>query len=476
LISSTKPKRVISIFVLAMLNVSIMASLRNLPLVAELGYSMIFFFAFVAIFFLIPCALVSAELATGWSKSGGIYVWVREALGDRWGFFAIWMQWVHNVTWYPAILAFVAATLAYIFNPELATNKVFVQSIVLIVFWGMTFINYFGIETSSLVSTIGVIIGTIVPGLFIIAIAVIWVTSGHPVQIPFKPSSIIPDFSHISNLVFLAGLFLAFAGLEVSAAYAGEVKNPQKNYPRAIMISAIIVFFLFMLGALSIGVVIPREKISLVAGLMEALKVYLSFYHLEWLLPTLGVLLVLGAIAEVNSWIMGPVKALYTTSVHGNLPPFFQNLNKHGMPTHLLLFQAIIVTIASFVINFMPNVSTAYWILTAISAQMYLVMYILMFISAIRLRYSHPHVPRIYRIPHPHKGIWVVASVGLLASLFAIAIGFIPPAQLDTGSLVIYDGFLIIGLVAMMAIPLIIYQFRKPSWVPTKSHLHKKIT
>ncbi|MCB1116770.1 MAG: amino acid permease, partial [Chlamydiia bacterium] len=91
MIARSNNKRVISVFVLAMLNVSIMASLRNLPLVAELGYKMIFFFAVVAFAFLIPCALVSAELATGWSKSGGIYVWVREALGDRWGFFSIWM-------------------------------------------------------------------------------------------------------------------------------------------------------------------------------------------------------------------------------------------------------------------------------------------------------------------------------------------------------------------------------------------------
>lgn len=457
-----------------MFNVSIMASLRNLPLVAELGYSMIFYFFVVALLFLIPCALVSAELATGWTQSGGVYVWVREALGDRWGFLAIWMQWVHNVTWYPAILSFVAATLAYVINPELASNKIFIQSVVLIVFWGMTFINYFGIETSSLVSTIGVIIGTIIPGIFIIGLGVFWITSGNPVQIPFEPKAVIPKFDSLSNLVFLAGLFLAFAGFEVSAAYAGEVKNPQKNYPRAILISALIVFFLFVLGALSIAVVIPVEKISLVAGLMEALRVYLGFYHLGWVLPVMGVLLILGAVAEVNSWIMGPVKALHTTSVHGNLPPFFQNLNKHGMPTHLLLFQAIIVTISSFIILYMPTVSTAYWVLTAMSAQIYLVMYILMFISAISLRYSHPHVPRVYRIPHPHKGMWVIAGAGLLASAFAIFIGFVPPAQLDTGSLFVYESVLGATLIIMIAIPLIIFQFRKPSWIPETSHLHKK--
>ena len=451
-----------------MFNVSIMASLRNLPLVSELGYEMLFFFIVVALVFLVPCALVSAELATGWSKSGGVYIWVREALGDRWGFFAIWMQWVHNVTWYPAILSFVAATLAYIINPELVTNKVFIQSVVLIVFWGMTLINYFGIETSSIISTVGVIIGTIIPGIFIISLGVTWVSVGNPVQIPFSASQLIPDFTNLSSLVFMAGLFLSFAGLEVSAGYAGEVKNPQRNYPRAIMIAAFITFFLFMLGALSIAIVVPKENISLVAGLMEALKIYLASYSLSWILPILGGLLVVGAIAEINSWIMGPIKALYTTSIHGNLPPFFQNLNKHGMPTHLLLLQAVIVTIVSFIILYMPSVSTAYWILTVISAQMYLVMYILMFISAIRLRYTHPHIPRIYKIPHPHKGMWFIASIGLLASIFAIFIGYIPPASFNVGNIFIYETFLILSLLIMMAIPLTIFQFRKPSWILKK--------
>lgn len=459
-----QPRRVISVFMLAMFNVSIMASLRNLPLVAEYGLSAIVFFAIVALFFLIPCALVSAELATGWPKSGGIYIWIREALGDRWGFFAIWMQWVHNVAWYPVIMSFIAGTLAYIFSPSLAQNKVYILSVVLIGYWGMTLLNYLGIKTSGWFSTIGVIVGTIIPGILIIGLGLIWITSGHPVQTPLTLKAVIPDFTEIGNLVFLAGLFLAFAGLEVSSAYAGNVQNPQKNYPRSILLAAIIVFSVFMLGSLAIAVVIPKEQISLVSGLMEAFNIFLSFYHLEWFLPILGILLIIGAIAEVNSWIIGPVKGLHETSIHGNLPPFFQNLNKHGTPTHLLLFQAIIVSITGCVFLFMPTVSSAFWILTALSAQSYLIMYIIMFIAAIKLKYSKPHVPRPYKVPFKNKGIWLFCSMGILSSTFAIALAFIPPTQLETGSLLFYDLFLIIGLVFMCAIPLIIYGCRKPHW------------
>jgi putative glutamate/gamma-aminobutyrate antiporter len=471
---SEKPRRVISVFMLAMLNVSIMASLRNLPLVAELGLSALFFFAIVAIFFLIPCALVSAELATGWPKSGGIYIWVREALGDRWGFFAIWMQWVHNVAWYPVIMSFIAGTLAYLISPTLANNKFYILGVILVGYWGMTFLNYLGIKTSGWFSTIGVIVGTIAPGILIITLGISWIFSGHPIHIPLTWEATIPDFNSINQLVFLAGLFLAFAGLEVSASYAGNVQNPQKNYPRAIILGAVITFCLFMLGSLAIAIVIPNTQISLVSGLIEAFQVFFTYYHLNWLLDPLAALLIIGAIAEVNSWIIGPVKGLHETSIHGNLPPFFQNLNSRGVPTNLLLFQAIIVSVVSCVFLYMPSVSSAFWILTAMSAQSYLVMYILMFIAAIRLKYTKPHVPRPYKIPFHYKGIWVFCCMGILASLFAIALAFVPPSQLNVGSLLFYVLFLVVGLTIMCAIPIVIFECRKPHWMVTLEELRKR--
>lgn len=466
--ASAQPRRIINVFMLAMLNVSIMASLRNLPLVAEYGLSAIVYFFLVGIFFLIPCALISAELATGWPKDGGVYVWVREGLGERWGFLAIWMQWVHNVTWFPVILSFVATTFAYFAFPSLVNNPIYVLCIVLGCFWGMTLLNFLGIKTSGWFSTIGVILGTIIPGIFIISLGFLWLSNGHPSQIPFTWESVVPEFESFGNIVFLAGLFLAFAGLEVSAGYAASVKNPQKNYPRSILIAAILTFLVFMLGSLAIAIVIPKNDISLVAGLMEAFKVFFSYYQLGWILPVMGILLIIGAIAEVNSWIIGPVKGLQATAIHGNLPPLLQRENKKNMPVGLLLLQGVIVTAASFAFLTMPTISGSFWILSALSAQMYLIMYILMFLAAIRLRYTKPHVPRPYRVSTNNHGIWLASALGILSSMFAIFIGFFPPSQIQVGSLSFYVSFLTIGLVAMCAIPLIIYQMKKPNWLLQK--------
>ena len=351
--TTARPRRFMNVFLLAMLNLSVMASLRNLPLVAQYGYGSMFFYCLVALIFLFPCALVSAELATGRSRTGGIYIWVREAFGPNWGFFAVWMQWIHNVTWFPAILSFSATTFAYLVHPPLADSKLYLISVIIIGFWGITLFNCFGLKLSSWFSALGVIAGTILPGFLIIALGAAWYYSGNPLAIQFSKKALIPPLNDIQNLVFLTGLFLAFSGLEVSAVHAREVKDPQKNFPRSILIAGLIAFVLYVLGALSIAFIVPEEHINLVAGLVEAFQLFFNKFNISSSIP-ISLMIIYGAIGELNAWIIGPVRALHATSKHGDLPPAFQKTNKHGMPANLLFFQACLVTVVAFVSSLCP--------------------------------------------------------------------------------------------------------------------------
>ena len=253
--------------------------------------------------------------------------------------------------------------------------------------------------------------------------------------------------------------------MEVSAVHAQEVKNPQKNYPRAIFLATLIILVLFILGSLSIAIVVPQSKISLTAGLMQAFTNFLDAYHIKEAIPLLALLITIGALGQVTAWIVGPSKGLFATAKEGNLPPFFQRVNKNGVPVSLLTVQGLIVTVLSMVFLFMPNVSSSYWILTALTVQLYLIMYNLLYASAIKLRYSEPDVPRAYKIPGGNLGMWLVAGIGILGALFAIFIGFFPPAQLKAGNILFYEMFLIIGILAMCAAPMVIYQMKKPHWL-----------
>ncbi|MCH9626428.1 MAG: Glutamate/gamma-aminobutyrate antiporter [Chlamydiales bacterium] len=459
-----KHRRTLNVFVLAMLSLAVVVSLRNLPLTAEYGLGSIFFYCISALCFMVPYALVSAELASGWPKAGGIYVWVREALGERWGFLAIWMQWFHNMTWYPAMLAFIAASFAQFIDPALASNKIYIIAVVLIGFWGVTLLNFLGIKTSALVSTVCVVIGAILPGIILIGMAIYWISTGGALAIPFRAADLIPDLSHPSNLVFLAGIFLALSGLEANANLAREVKNPQKNYPRAILIAATLTLGILILGSLAIAVVIPREQISLVSGLLDTFHFFFDAYNLSWVVPLIALLTAAGALGELNAWAIAGAKGLFVTTEHGCLPPLFHKVNKHYTPINLMIFQAIVVSIAAFIFLYMPNINTSYWLLSALSAQMYLVMYLLLFIAGIVLRYTRPHVHRAYRVPLKNVGMWIICIVGIGSALFALTISFLPPLSVFTADLTRYETLIFVGFAVNLAVPLTLYALRKPHW------------
>jgi amino acid transporter len=76
--------------------------------------------------------------------------------------------------------------------------------------------------------------------------------------------------------------------------------------------------------------------------------------------------------------------------------------------------------------------------LSAVTAQVIVVMYALVFAAVIRLRYTQPDTPRPYRIPGGLPGVWVVGGVGLLGCLVSFVLGFVPPSQLATGDTVRY--------------------------------------
>ncbi len=457
-------KRTLNVFTLAMINVAAVSSVRNWPTIAEYGFASLFFFALAALLFFIPVSMVSAELATGWPKEGGVFVWVKEAFGHRTGFLAAWLLWAENVIYYPVLLSFIAGTIAYVLNPTLAHNTLYTLATIIGVFWATTLANLLGMRASGWISTFGVIAGTIIPGSLIIILGILWYFSGNPAQISFNLESLIPDMSSLTQLVFFTGVLVALGGLEMSAVHARDVENPQKNFPRAILLSAILVLGLYILGVLAVAIVVPQKQISLVAGSLQAFSFFVSAYKLNWLTPLMAILIAFGAFGTLSTWIAGPPKGLLAAAQSGDLPPLFRKLNRHGMPIAILIAQALIVTLFSLIFLVMPTVSSAYWILNAMVAQLYILMYVLMFAAAIKLRYKRPDVARAYKIPGGNWGMWLVAGLGIIGSLATFCIGFFPPSQIATGNKLFYVSFLALSVLIACLAPSLILLFKKPSW------------
>ncbi|OHE74462.1 MAG: hypothetical protein A2007_00905 [Verrucomicrobia bacterium GWC2_42_7] len=459
--SAHSKRKVIGAFTLTMINVAAIISLRNLPMMAAYGLSMVFFYLVAALAFFIPTALVSAELATSFPKEGGIYAWVKEALGDRMGFLAIWIQTVVNVVTLPTVLIFLAGELAYAFNPALAGNKYFVLSVILGFFWPCTLLNLKGVEVSGWLSSIGSFIGTLFPAALIIVLAIIWLMGGHTPHIAMSSSHLVPSITNASQLVFLAGTFLSFGGIEMSGSYAPDVSQPKKSYPRAILLSTIIILGLSVFCSLAIAIVLPKDDIVLNAGIIQALAEILRSFNAEWLVPFMAILLSLGVVAYVSTWVAGPAKGLVATARSGELPRILQKKNKHGMPISIMIAQALVVTLFSLVLLLMPSVNASYWLLTVISSQVYLVMYLLMFITVVVLRVKRNQVDRPYKIPGGFFGVLVVASVGFAASLFGLFVGFVPPQGVFVGECWVFELVILFGILLLCLPPFLFHCFRK---------------
>lgn len=466
--STTKKPVVIGMWAFAVMNITTIVSLRGLPSQAEYGLTSIFYFIFAAIVFLIPMSLVAAELASTFPKQGGIFRWVAEAFGPKWGFAAIYYEWQAIVIWFPTVLIFAASALAYIWWPQsfdqaLAGNKYYTIIVVLAVFWFSTLFTFRGMAASSMLSSLGGLFGTIIPGGILIILGIVYVAMGKPIQMPMN-TGFIPDFSHFQNIVLAAGIFLYYGGMEMQAVHIKNLKNPSRDYPLSVLIATIAIVVLFVLGTLAVGVVVPPKTINLNQSLMIAYRDLWGAIGAPWLGNVMAAILAFGVIGQVSVIVAGPSTGLLAVGKAGYLPHFLQKTNSHGIPVSLLLLQGVLVTILCAAFTVLPSIQSVYQILGQMAVIIYLLMSLVMFVAGIRLRYTQPDIKRPFRIPGGNVGMWLVGAVGLVGSLAAMAFSFIPPKQITTGSPMVYVGILIVGCIIFAVIPFLFFAFHKLSW------------
>lgn len=427
---SVPQRKMLNAYSIAMMSIIAVDSLRTLPFSATYGLSLVFFYAIAALGYLLPVGLVASELASGWPTRGGIYIWVKEAFGDFAGLTVIWLQWLYNLIWYPTILAFLAGTTAYLFYPELVKNKVFMASATLIIFWITTAVNWYGLRFSNFFSHYGAVFGTLIPMFFIVLLCLMWLVTGHSPVISMHLSDLLPDFSKTGHFPYFLAVLFGLVGLEVSAIHADSVEDPETSYPRGFLIAGVIIFLSLVLSSLSIAIVVPVNELNVVSGLTQAFESFFDAFGLFWMKPIIILLIIFGGMACMSTWILGPTRALLVAAHHGNLPPIFGKVNKHQAPVTLLLIQLVVGSLLSMMFLLLPTVNASYWFLSVITSQLAMIVYIMLFAAALKLKLHQPHVKRHYQVPGGLFGMFLIVTIGISTCFGALLIGFIPPDNL----------------------------------------------
>lgn len=469
--TSTKGKSSAKAFIstgaMTIMIITTVVSLRGLPSQAEFGIQSIFYYVFAALFFLIPFSMVCAELASTYTHSGGIYRWVSEAFGPRWGWSAMYYEWQTLVLWFPAVLMFGAVSLAYIFWPEsfdarLSANKIYTLIIVLGVYWCTNFIAFRGMNSSKILSTLGGLFGTIVPAAILIVLGVAYFCMGKPIMLTHE--SFFPDFTKIGTIVLAASIFLFYGGMEMNAVHVQNMKDPARQFPRAMFLAVAVIVMIFVFATLAIGFVVPAKDINLLASLLVAYNDLWTAVGVPWLGNVMALLITFGVIGQVSVIIAGPSTGLVAVGESGYLPRSLQKVNAKGVNQPILYVQAIFVSLLSLLLIVLPSVQSAYQVMSQMATVIYLILVIMIYFAFFRLRHTQPNKQRGFRVPGGKFGEIAIGGIGVLGAIIAMILSFFPPSQINTGNPAVYVLIILVGAVVFFCLPLIVFAKRKPSW------------
>jgi len=254
--------------------------------------------------------------------------------------------------------------------------------------------------------------------------------------------------------VALIAIMTAFLGMELVTVHVKEVKDPHKSFPRALSISVIMILVTMILGSLAIALVLPAKQINLVNGVIEAFSNFFANYHLSWLIPIMAVALVIGNLGGMVTWVISPAKGLLQASKSGFLPEFMAKENAHGVASNLLIVQALLVSVFCVAFLLMPSVNGSYWLLSDLSTQLYMLMYIMMFIAGIALKYKLKPSGIGFTIPGKKIGSWITCLLGLVGCVTTLVVGFIPPTGIEVGGFWHYEIVFGLGML-IMTLPVI---------------------
>jgi len=238
--------------------------------------------------------------------------------------------------------------------------------------------------------------------------------------------------------------------MELACVHAKDVDQPNKNFPKALLYATFFILATMILGSMVIAMVLPQTSIHLVDGTMQVFNRFFDAYHLHWVLPVIAASLVIGSIGSMINWVISPAKGLLHAAEDHFLPKFFCKLNKNDVAQNLLIIQAVLVSFMCLAFVLMPSVNGSYWLLTDLSTELYVIMYLFLFVAAISLQLKGLVFDASFKIWGGTPGMLLVCGFGSLGCLATLLVGFFPPSSIDVGGSFHYMATFALGLVVMV--------------------------
>jgi len=432
--------RALSVRDIVLINIAAILGLRWLSTAAQMGPSSLVLWVLAVSVFFIPSALAVAELSSRLPGEGGIYLWSKSAFGDFHGFISGWTYWINNVFYFPSLLLFLAGAFLFIGGERwlsLGDSTSYNTAISLLMIWIVIGINVVGVERGKWIANVGAL--ATIAAFIVLAVTGTWTWIAHGSATTFSAASLIPDQASFGTLTFFATMTFAFAGMELAPAMAGEIKDPRRTIPRAIVISGIIIAGIYIIGTGLIMVAVPEGMVNVITGIPQAFAAIGERLSLPWLGALGGLLIVISSMGGLGAWVTGVARIPYAIGIDRYLPAALGKTHaRYGTPHVSLITQGVIVSLIILVVSTGSTVQEAYVILLDLCIILYLVPFLYMFAALpILRRRAKGENDGVRLVPLGAAGPWIFGGLGFAATLLSIALAFIPPAGTDNPELFI---------------------------------------
>lgn len=416
---------------LVLFNVAAIVGMRWIALAAANGPSSLFLWVLAALVFFIPQGFAVTALATAYPEEGGLYVWTTRAYGDRQGFLAGWLYWASNITYFPTLTLSTVVFALYVFGTRFAAleqSQSYAAGASLVLLGIALAFNIVGMKTGKWIQNIGGLSQWLPSGALLVVGLVALFRSGSATPMP--PSSFVPNFAALPTVLFFANLCFGFAGLELAPCMAGEVVEPKRTFPRAIVISALSIAAVYLTGTLSLLWALPTSQTSIISGVNQAITKAGAQHGMPWLGPPVALLMTLAGLGGVGAWLIATARLLFVGGLDRYLPPIFARTHpKWKTPWFAMAFQAAFSAIFIVAATRGDTVKNAYLKLVNATLIVYFLPYLYMFATAIRLRADIARQPGAIPVPGGRTGSVLWNGLGFLTTFVSIVLALIPPAD-----------------------------------------------
>ena len=411
---------------MVLFTVSAILLLDTLAAAASIGPSSIFWWLFLGVIFFVPFAMICAEMGCTYAEQGGIYAWVRNAFGGRWGSRVSWGYWVNTAVWIPAIFILFAGVLKQLFFPNLSMNGQIAVGILLI--WIAVGLNAVTLDVGKWIPNLGAIFKI---GVFIaIIVGAVLYTQEHGMANTISYQTMAPNWN--SSAQYIPTIIYGMLGFELVSASSEEMIDPARDVPRSIFISGFIIIVLYTAATASMLAALPADGIDLVEGLMNTLNLFFgggSFGQAFVLI--LGIAALYTFFSNGVTWALGCNRAAAEAAQEGELPGFFGIEHKElGTPVGAAIAMGVFGTLTLVLYGFLSKSNEdLFWSLFAFSAVIFLLPYIGMLFAFIRSRNSDRDRVRPYKVPGGDTVAKFLAWICIVVLGLSIALFIYTPGE-----------------------------------------------